>query len=101
MQPPEPQPEPSPQRSTVRGGGGEARVWEVNWGAGRAAPLPGVSEGSSGGTPARPSRRAVGVSPSPCGSGLQPSRGTDGLPRGAGAVLPCVGPGVVTGGGSC
>lgn len=104
MQPPEPQPqpEPSPQRSTVRGGGGEAGLW--GWIGGRAGPPRCRGSGREARvTPpfASPSRRAVGVPPPRAGAGCSRAGGADGLPPGAGALLPCVGPGVVTGGGSC
>lgn len=105
MQPPEPQPqpEPSPQRSTVRGGGGEGEVCGVNLGAGWAAPLPGVSEGGSGDTPRSPHPAGLWVSPPLPGWERDAAcpGDADGLSLGAGGVLPCVGPGVVTGGGSC
>lgn len=86
MQPPEPQPqpEPSPQRSAVSGeGGGEGDVPGLNFGAGSAAPLPGVGEAGWGSAPLPRSPFPGGKRAQPCRAGLPGEPGVPAL-RGPG-----------------
>lgn len=74
----------------------------MNLGVSRATPLARVSEGGSGDTPRSPIPPGCGCHPlSVWERAVAVPGDTDGLPQGAGGVLLCVGPGVVTGGGWC